>query len=380
MWKFTSAGSSGNHPLLVSLNDNQGRQTWEFDPQAGTREQRAKVEQLREEFTKNRFKQRHSADELLRLQSAPKIDAQGRPKPPADAVPDKLTPERVEAHLRGGISFYECLQQDDGHWPGDYGGPMFLMPGMVIACYTTGVMDTVFTPQHKQEMMRYLKNHQNEDGGFGLHIEGGSTMFGTALSYVTARLLGMSPDEPLAAKARAWIHSRGGATYITSWGKFWLSVLGVYSWDGQNPLTPEMWLLPYSAWTGVGWAHPGRFWCHCRMVYLPMSYVYGVRGTCKPTALTAALREELYVAPYDAIDWNAARNQCAKEDLYYPHPLLQDVVWCVRTRLGSSSLPVGGGRGRGPCRRSWRFLRLGSSVSGWTRFSPSAPAASWPCG
>jgi hypothetical protein len=24
------------------------------------------------------------------------------------------------------------------------------------------------------------------------------------------------------------IHSRGGATYITSWGKFWLSVLGVY--------------------------------------------------------------------------------------------------------------------------------------------------------
>jgi hypothetical protein len=30
------------------------------------------------------------------------------------------------------------------------------------------------------------------------------------------------------------IHSWGGATYITSWGKFWLSVLGVYSWDGQN--------------------------------------------------------------------------------------------------------------------------------------------------
>jgi cycloartenol synthase len=32
---------------------------------------------------------------------------------------------------------------------------------------------------------------------------------------------------------------------ITSWGKFWLAVLGVYSWDGMNPLTPEMWLLPY---------------------------------------------------------------------------------------------------------------------------------------
>lgn len=43
-------------------------------------------------------------------------------------------------------------------------------------------------------------------------------------------------------------------------------MLGVYSWDGMNPMPPEMWLLPYSKWTGIGWAHPGRFWCHCRMV------------------------------------------------------------------------------------------------------------------
>ena len=54
-----------------------------------------------------------------------------------------------------------------------------------------------------------------------------------------------------------------------------------------------------------------------------MSYVWGVRGTAKRTPLTDALRQELYVAPYDSIDWDAARNQCAKPDLYYPHPKLQ---------------------------------------------------------
>lgn len=43
-------------------------------------------------------------------------------------------------------------------------------------------------------------------------------------------------------------------------------------------------------WTGVGYFHPGRYWCHCRMVYLPMSYVYGRRGTCADTDLTASLR------------------------------------------------------------------------------------------
>ena len=64
------------------------------------------------------------------------------------------------------------------------------------------------------------------------------------------------------------LHKGGGATYITSWGKFWLAVLGVYSWDGMNPTPPEMWLLPYTSWTGIGLAHPGRYWCHCRMVHM----------------------------------------------------------------------------------------------------------------
>ena len=62
------------------------------------------------------------------------------------------------------------------------------------------------------------------------------------------------------------ILNHGGATHITSWGKFWLAVLGCYSWDGMNPTPPEIWLLPYASWSGIGLAHPGRFWCHCRMV------------------------------------------------------------------------------------------------------------------
>lgn len=92
-----------------------------------------------------------------------------------------------------------------------------------------------------------------------------------------------------------WVQilSRGGITYIPSWGKFWLAVLGCSSWDGMNPIPPEMWLLPYSAWTGIGWLHPGRYWCHCRMVYLPMSYVYGKRGTGTLTPLVQSLRYSL---------------------------------------------------------------------------------------
>ncbi|KAI7837939.1 hypothetical protein COHA_008245 [Chlorella ohadii] len=339
MWRFTTAWDSDGHPLLHSLNGNVGRQVWVWDPAAGTPEQRKRVEELRQRFVDNRLTQKHSSDELLRLQCEGRRQSGPFPVDKAGMGSSGAVPAgTVEGALRNGISFYEGLQADDGHWPGDYGGPMFLMPGMVIALYTCGVLDSTLSKEHRAEMVRYLRNHQNEDGGYGLHIEGTSTMFGTALTYVTLRLLGVSPDDAQMEAARAWIHARGGAHNITSWGKFWLAVLGVHSWDGLNPMPPEMWLLPYSGWTGVGWLHPGRFWCHCRMVYLPMSYVYGRRGTCRPSALTEALRQELYPMPYDSIDWNKARNMCAKEDLYYPHPLIQDVLWWSLYRFGEPLL------------------------------------------
>jgi cycloartenol synthase len=184
MWKFVSAGDSNGDPYLVSLNGNKGRQTWVFDPTAGSPEERARVEDLRAHFTANRHTQHHSSDELLRLQCADKI-AKKSFSPPSTPLDPKepVTAERVKEHLLGALSYYECLQQDDGHFPGDYGGPMFLMPGLIITLYTCGVLDKVLSPEHQKEMVRYLQNHQNEDGGFGLHIEGGSTMFGTALRY-----------------------------------------------------------------------------------------------------------------------------------------------------------------------------------------------------
>ncbi|XXG64377.1 hypothetical protein AAC387_Pa05g2348 [Persea americana] len=324
MWKLKIA--EGGNPWLRSLNNHVGRQVWEFEPELGTPEELLEIERAREGFQELRFQKKHSSDLLMRMQFA-------RENPCNVEIPqvkledtEDVTEEAVATTLRRAIGFHSSIQAHDGHWPGDYGGPMFLMPGLVICLYVTGALNTVLSSEHRLEICRYLYNHQNEDGGWGLHIEGPSTMFGTALTYVTLRLLGEGANggEGAMEEARNWILEHGGVTAITSWGKMWLSVLGAFEWSGNNPLPPEIWLLPYFVPI-----HPGRMWCHCRMVYLPMSYLYGKRfvGPLTPTVLS--LRKELYTVPYDHVDWNQARNLCAKEDLYYPHPLVQDILWAT---------------------------------------------------
>jgi squalene cyclase len=107
------------------------------------------------------------------------------------------------------------------------------------------------------------------------------------------------------------------------WGKFWLAAVGAYAWEGVNPLPPELWLLP--RWSPF---HPGKMWCHCRMVYLPMSYIYGGKLTAPLGERARALRRELFppAAPYERVDWLAHRNTVAAIDLYAPHTWAVDAA------------------------------------------------------
>lgn len=96
-----------------------------------------------------------------------------------------------------------------------------------------------------------------------------------------------------------------------------MAALGVYDWEGMNPVPPELWLLPHFLPI-----HPGRYWCHTRNVYIPMSYLYGRRATFPLNDLTRKLREEIYTQPYESIPWYQQRNNICKADEYYPHTRL----------------------------------------------------------
>ncbi|XP_031109629.1 cycloartenol synthase-like isoform X4 [Ipomoea triloba] len=228
MWKL-KLSEGKDDPWLRSENNHTGRVYWEFDPNLGTTEEQEQVEKLRAKFHKNRFEIKHSSDLLMRMQfEREKAQEMGLQQVKVENE-EEISEEAVVRTLRRGLRFYSTIQAEDGYWPTDYGGPLFLLPCLV---------------------------------------------------------------------------------------------LGVYEWSGNNPVPPELWLLPY-----ILPIHPGRMWSHCRMVYLPMSYLYGKRYVGPINSTILSLRRELYNHDYHQIDWNLARNQCAKEDLYYPHPAIQDILW-----------------------------------------------------
>lgn len=55
-----------------------------------------------------------------------------------------------------------------------------------------------------------------------------------------------------------------------------------------------------------------KMWCYCRMVYMPMSYLYGKRFVCQITPLIQELRLELHAQPFDEINWKKTRHLCTK--------------------------------------------------------------------
>jgi len=237
----------------------------------------------------------------------------------------KTKPNTPLEAAKKAIHFYSMLQTEDGHWAGDYGGPHFLMPGVIIAWYVMGRPDEMLDKHQCNMMMHYITVHQQTDGGWGTHIESPSTMFGTVLNYVALRLLDPhNKHTPVCQKARSFITEQGGAIMASSWAKFWLCLLGCMEWEGHNSVPPEMWLLPN--WIPF---HPGRLWCHCRMVYLPMGYLYGARfvyPNAETDALIASLREELYTEPYESIAWDQTRHLVAPMDNYSPIPWVMEFL------------------------------------------------------
>jgi lanosterol synthase len=200
------------------------------------------------------------------------------------------------------------LQSKSGAWEGEViWSPVLLAQYLVVRSI---IGRPVAEPLCK-DSLTYFTTWQTPDGGWGLHPESGSSLFVTTLVYVALRSIGVAADDPRCSRARTLIRKLGSPLSIPTWGKLWLSFFNVYKYEGIHPLPPELWLLP--RWLPF---HPSRLYCHTRLIYLAMSFLYGKRFRRPVDPLCRSLREELYEKPYDATDFRSSKGRCAKTDLF----------------------------------------------------------------
>ncbi len=173
-----------------------------------------------------------------------------------------------------------------------------------------------FDTDDRAAALRYYAATQTAEGVWALHPEGAGSVFVTSMAYVAQRLLGVDPADPVLAHARAWMRAQpGGVAATPTWGKFWLAILGLYGWDGLNPVPPEAFLMP--RWVPF---HPIRLYCHTYVIYLGMAWLYGRRFVADLGPLGDDLRRELHGD--GATDFAAHRHEISPTDLVVRPPWL----------------------------------------------------------
>jgi squalene/oxidosqualene cyclase-like protein len=216
-------------------------------------------------------------------------------------------PSWAAAALRGTARLM-AHQDAAGRWEGEVVWCPVITAQVVLAY---AIMRRSIAPERGQLILRHFARTRRPDGGWGLHPESHSYLFVTTLVYVASRLLGAQPDSPLLGDAVAWLtrHNQGlGA--LPTWGRFWLSLLGLYDRSRITLCPPELFLLP--GWMPIA---ADRLYCHTRSIYLGMAYLSGVGLQADLGTIGAALRQELaaFTAPNPQ-----PRHLIAATDLYVP--------------------------------------------------------------
>jgi squalene/oxidosqualene cyclase-like protein len=258
-----------------------------------------------------------------------------RTAPPKRDVPESSGPQPAESSTTDdrrsraqrayaqAVEHLEQRQQPNGAWAGEVVWNPMLVCQYVIVCHILG---HPIADDRRARVRLSLERQVNADGGWGMHPDSDTYLFHTVLGYVALRLLGYDKSDPLTARALQWIRDQGNVYTIPTWGRIWLAMLGLYPWSGVQPILPELWLLP-----DASPMHPRRLYCHMRLIYLGLSYVYGARFVAPMDRTVSAIRRELYPEGYDERRFARHRDQIAATDLFEaPQPALRAAFAVLR--------------------------------------------------
>ncbi|HUY95651.1 MAG TPA: hypothetical protein VMU71_10145, partial [Terracidiphilus sp.] len=154
---------------------------------------------------------------------------------------------RIDADLsdvKGAIArsaeYILSRQHPDGYWSGELEADSSLEADYIFLHTLLESGDPGRLRRAFNEMMRY----QNGDGSWSLYPGGPGNISLTVKCYFSAKLMGLSPDDPRMVKAREWALANGGVVACNTFTKIYLCALGQYDYDAAPAIPPEIVLFP----------------------------------------------------------------------------------------------------------------------------------------
>jgi squalene-hopene/tetraprenyl-beta-curcumene cyclase len=148
--------------------------------------------------------------------------------------------QRVSETIGAAVDWSYRKQKEDGHWCAELESNCSITAEYVLLRQALGLD---LTAKHAG-LVRYLLDHQNDDGSWGIAHDLDGDVSTTAECYLALRILGLPPSEGRMRAAQAFILASGGLENLRVFSRIYFALFGLFPWSAVPILPPELVLLP----------------------------------------------------------------------------------------------------------------------------------------
>jgi squalene-hopene/tetraprenyl-beta-curcumene cyclase len=185
-------------------------------------------------------------------------------------------------------------QDPAGFWAGKLESNCCMEAEWLLAFFIIG-----YDFHHTDDLLRGILQRQRPDGSWETYHDAPSgDINATVECYAALRIYGHAPESEPLQRARQWILANGGLARLRVFTRYWLALIGEWSWDKTPNLPPEvirfpLW-FPFSIYNFASWA---------RATLVPLA-VLSARRYVRHPSLDRRL-EELFPEGRSELQWQA---------------------------------------------------------------------------
>lgn len=205
---------------------------------------------------------------------------------------------RIDEALRRAEKSLLGLRHEDGYWCFELEADCTITAEYIMMMHFRGEVDGWL----EKKIVGYLRQHQNEEGGWPLFFGGPSEISCSVKCYFALKLAGEDPELLHMAKARQLILAMGGAARSNVFTRIALALFEQLPWRGVPFIPVEIMLLP--RWFPF---HLSKVSYWSRTVMVPLFVLYSL----KPKAANprrVSIAELFTIPPYQEQDYFPVRS------------------------------------------------------------------------